>query len=32
MDGAINNAMWILVEPTATTDMVAGGYVVIEEV
>ena len=32
MVGAIDNAMWIWLETNATWKMVAGGYVVIEEV
>ena len=32
MVGAIDNAMWILLDTGATWHMVAGGYVVIEEI
>ena len=32
MVGAIDNAMWILIDTTETSQMVAGGYIVIEEV
>ena len=32
MVGAIDNAMWILIDTTETSQMVAGGYIVIEEI